>query len=73
MLHAHCVFQVREIPDILISKVVQVSDMIVETSLVCSVVVDTKASYLDGYSAEELQQMIDIPLQGGLLEVQVPH
>ena len=61
----------REIPDVLVSKVVHASDVIVETSLVSSVVVDTKASYLDGYSREELQQMIDIPLQGGLLEVQV--
>ena len=50
---------------------VDISEVFVETSLITSIVIDPKASYLVGYSAEELHQMIDIPLEGGLLGVQV--
>ncbi len=60
-------------PSVLLSQMVNVSEILVETSLIASAVVDTKASYVEGYSVEELTQMIDIPLEGGLLEVQVSY
>lgn len=55
----------------LVSQLVELSEVKTETSLIASAVIDTKAPYLEGYSQEELHQMIDIPLEGGLLDVQV--
>lgn len=45
--------------------------LMVENSLISSAVIDTKSAYLEGYSNEELHQMMDIPLEGGLLEIHV--
>lgn len=58
-------------PDILLSRVVEMSEVVVETSLISSAVIDKDASYLDNYTEEELHQMIDIPLEGGLLDIEV--
>ena len=50
---------------------VEVSEVVVETSLISSAVINTKPCYLKDYTEEELHQMIDIPLEGGLLEIEV--
>ncbi len=52
---------------------VDITEVIVETSLIASNVIDLPASYLEDCSEEELNQMVDIPLEGGLLDVEVGH
>ena len=50
---------------------VNVTEVIVETSLIASNIVDLPAIYLEDCSEEELHQMVDIPLEGGLLDIEV--
>ena len=50
---------------------VEMSDVITETSLISSAVIDTTSAYARDLTEEELHQMIDIPLEGGLLDVEV--
>lgn len=44
---------------------------VTETSLISSAVLHGDPSNLDGYTAEDANKLIDIPLEGGLLQIEV--
>ena len=50
---------------------VSIVNMIVETSLVSSAVLLEDTSRLDGFTEEDEGKFIDIPLEGGLLKIEV--
>ena len=50
---------------------VDITEVIVETSLIASNIIDVPASYLEDCTEEELNEMVDIPLEGGLLDIEV--
>lgn len=53
---------------------IDLTEVIVETSLIASNIIDDiPAAYLAECSEEELHQMVDIPLEGGLLDVEVSN
>lgn len=63
--------QAQEIPEELLSRMVSMVDMMVETSLVSSAVLLEDISRLDGFTEEDKGKFIDIPLEGGLLKIEV--
>ena len=63
--------QAQEIPEELLSRMVSMVDMMVETSLVSSAVLLEDTSRLDGFTEEDKGKFIDIPLEGGLLKIEV--
>ena len=63
--------QAQEIPEELLSRMVSIVDMVVETSLVSSAVLLEDTSRLDGFTEEDKGKFIDIPLEGGLLQIEV--
>ena len=46
-------------------------DVVVETSLVSSAVLLEDTSRLDGFTEEDKGKFVDIPLEGGLLQIEV--
>ena len=65
------ILQAQEIPEELLSRMVSMVDMMVETSLVSSAVLLEDTSRLDGFTEEDKGKFIDIPLEGGLLQIEV--
>ena len=46
-------------------------DVVVETSLVSSAVLLEDTHHLDGFTEEDRGKYVDIPLEGGLLQIEV--
>ena len=46
-------------------------DVVVETSLVSSAVLLEDTCHLDGFTEEDKGKYVDIPLEGGLLQIEV--
>ena len=44
---------------------------VTETSLISSAVFHTDPTNLDGFTEEDINKLIDIPLEGGLLQIEV--
>ena len=64
-------FQARDLPEELLSKPVTLVDMVVETSLVSSPVLLEDTSDLDKCAEDNDGKYVDIPLEGGLLQIEV--
>ena len=63
--------QAQDIPEELLSRMVSMVDTVVETSLVSSAVLLEDTSRLDGFTEEDKGKFVDIPLEGGLLQIEV--
>ena len=63
--------QARDLPEELLSKPVTLIDTVVETSLVSSPVLLEDTSRLDKCAEDNEGKYIDIPLEGGLLKIEV--
>lgn len=50
---------------------VSIVDTVVETSLVSSAVLLEDTSHLDGFTEDDKGKYVDIPLEGGLLHIEV--
>ena len=64
-------FQVHNIPEALLSKGVNMVEVMEETSLIASTLPNNSSRFNIFSNDDNPYQMIDIPLEGGLLDVEV--